>query len=192
MLEAVEGVYAPYQFGISTLLVITAMYAVLFATLRAFRAPPSVFVVVALFFTAVGLGRRFLFKGRRPARASMIVGGCFFVGLYLVYWVVGRGYLHHPFLLAPFDPLEGALFRGNHGLSGRAADCGCVLADPHAQGPVEPTWRPGRNRLTRIIHAPIVTRSVSEGGSRSWPRLRVALAIAQACAAIPGAANNPA
>ncbi len=110
MLEAVEGVYAPCQFGISTLLVITAMYAVLFATLRAFHAPPSVFVLVALFFTAVGLGRRFLFKGRQPAWASMIVGACFFVGLYLVYWVVGRGYLHHPFLLAPFDPLEGALF----------------------------------------------------------------------------------
>ena len=109
MLEAVEAVYAPYQFGISTLLVITAMYAVLFAALRACHASPSVFTVIALFFTAVGLGRRFLFKGRRPARASMIAGACFFVGLYIIYRLAfGQAYLYHPF--APFDPLEGAFF----------------------------------------------------------------------------------
>ena len=40
----------------------------------------------------------------------MIVGACFFVGLYLVYWVVGRGYLHHPFLLAHSTRWKGALF----------------------------------------------------------------------------------
>ena len=76
MLAAVEKVSASetpavtrevdvwYRFGIGTLLIITTMYAVLFAVLRAFRVSPLAFVVVALFFTAVGLGQKILFKVR--------------------------------------------------------------------------------------------------------------------------------
>ena len=75
---------AAFQFGIGTLLVVTTMYAVLFAILRACNAPPLTFVAVTLFFTAVGFGQRFLFEGRRPGQASMIVGACYFVGLYFV------------------------------------------------------------------------------------------------------------
>ena len=72
-----------FRFGISTLLVITAMYAVLFGILRASGASPSVFVVLALLFTAVGLGQRLLFRGQRPQKASMVSGACFFVVLYV-------------------------------------------------------------------------------------------------------------
>jgi hypothetical protein len=32
--------------------------------------------LVALFFTAIGLGQMLLFQGKRPRRASVIVGGC--------------------------------------------------------------------------------------------------------------------
>jgi len=67
----------PRQFDIGTLLVITAMYAVLFAVLRAFEATPLTFTFIALFFTSVGLGQAILFEGRRPQRASVIVGACF-------------------------------------------------------------------------------------------------------------------
>jgi len=67
----------PRRFGVSVLMVITAMYAVLFGMLQAIRAPVSVFFVIALFFTTIGLGQMFLFKGKRPRRASVLLGGCF-------------------------------------------------------------------------------------------------------------------
>ena len=126
MVRAAEGVSAletsaiareagvPRRFGVGTLLVITTMYAMLFAILRACGASPLVFVVLALLFTAVGLGQIFLFKGQRPQRASMIAGACFFVGLYVVYRVViGDEYFYLPF--APFDPVEGAFFGAIYG-----------------------------------------------------------------------------
>ena len=37
--------------------------------------------------------------------------------------------------------------------------------------------RPQRQRLARIIHGPIETRSVSEGDARTWPRLRFGLRL---------------
>jgi hypothetical protein len=114
MVEAVDKASTPVQFGIGTLLVITTMYAVLFASLRVLHAPPSVFVVIALLFTVVGLGQTFLYKGQRPRRASMIAGACFFVGLYVIYRVAfGDEYLYHFF--APFDPVEGAFFGAIYG-----------------------------------------------------------------------------
>ena len=48
-----------------------------FGLLRAFEATPLIFAFVALFFTVVGLGQMLLFKGKRPRRASVIVGACF-------------------------------------------------------------------------------------------------------------------
>lgn len=84
----------PRRFGMGTLLLITAMYAVLFAVLRAFGLPPSAFLFVALFFTAVGLGQMLLFKGERPRRASVVVGA----GFYAVATLVLFGYervVHH-------------------------------------------------------------------------------------------------
>ncbi|MGO8751196.1 MAG: alpha/beta fold hydrolase [Thermoguttaceae bacterium] len=76
---------APRQFGVGILMVITAMYAVLFSVLQAFGWPPIAFGVigglVALFFTAIGLGQMLLFQGKRPRRASVIVGGCLYPSL---------------------------------------------------------------------------------------------------------------
>ncbi|MEN6450207.1 MAG: hypothetical protein ABFC96_06935 [Thermoguttaceae bacterium] len=81
MLEAVAKACAPIQFGISDLLVITALYAILFGILRSFDLSPLAFAIVALGFTAVGLGQTFLFKGQRPRKASMIVGACYYVAV---------------------------------------------------------------------------------------------------------------
>ena len=64
----------PRQFGIGILMVITAMYAILFSVMRALRFPSTPFFIVALFFTVVGLGQMFLYKGQRPRRASAMVG----------------------------------------------------------------------------------------------------------------------
>jgi hypothetical protein len=89
----------PRRFGVSVLLVITAMYAVLFGVLQAIRAPFSVFFVIALFFTTIGLGQAFLFKGKRPRKASVLVGACFFpcLALFMVGWETSR-ILHEAFL----------------------------------------------------------------------------------------------
>ena len=111
----------PFQFGIGTLLVVTTMYAVLFAILRACNAPPLTFVAVTLFFTAVGFGQRFLFEGRRPGRASMIVGACYFVGLYFVDRVAfGDKAVYHPYRL--IEPVERSSVRSNVRVPGQAAD----------------------------------------------------------------------
>ena len=87
MLETMERVSAPEipaivheagvprQFGVGILMVITTMYAVLFAVLRA--SDPVTFVIITLFFTAVGLGEMLLFKRQRPQRASIIMGAVF-------------------------------------------------------------------------------------------------------------------
>ena len=98
----------PRRFGISTLLVITAMYAVPFAVLRTFGVRPSTFVVVAMFFTAVGLGQAILYKGQRPVRASMVAGACFFAGLSVVNMIVIGPLKAAPLPFAPFHPFEGA------------------------------------------------------------------------------------
>ncbi len=68
----------PRRFGVGILLVITTMFAVLFAIMQMLRLPPLAFAGIAVFFGAVGLGQMLLFKGERPRRASVIVGACFF------------------------------------------------------------------------------------------------------------------
>jgi hypothetical protein len=85
----------PRQFGVGALLLITAMYAVLFAILRASRSSPSEYLGIGLFFFAIGLGQMFLFEGQRPRRASVIVGACFPV----VCWIIG-------YLLGDLDGLD--------------------------------------------------------------------------------------
>jgi len=75
----------PCQFGISTLLLITAMYAVLFGVLRALSFPPLVFAETAIFLTAIGLGQIFLFKGQRPRMVSIIIGTCLCLGFFFLH-----------------------------------------------------------------------------------------------------------
>jgi hypothetical protein len=75
----------PNRFGVGTLLVISTMYAVLFAVWRFMKWPPIVLVWVALFFFAIGLGQMLLFSGQRPRRASVIVGACVYPFMLLAY-----------------------------------------------------------------------------------------------------------
>lgn len=74
------------RFGIRTMLLITAMYALLFGLLKWFQVGEGLCVLTVIFFTAVGLGRAFLFRGRRPVLAAAMVGGGFGVlfGLHAV------------------------------------------------------------------------------------------------------------
>lgn len=83
----------PRRFGVGILLVIATMYAVLFAIMRTLAFPPAAFVLIALFFTGVGLGQMLLFKGKRPRRASVIVGGILCPSLFLAVAVI-EGVVH--------------------------------------------------------------------------------------------------
>ncbi len=89
----------PRRFGMGILLVIMTMYAVLFAVLKALGTPPLGFVLIAGFFTVVGLGQMILFKGKRPRRASVLVGGCFLPCLYLGVVIYQRWRPHPPDLI---------------------------------------------------------------------------------------------
>jgi hypothetical protein len=73
----------PRRFGLGILMVITTMCAVLFTVLRVSRVPPAGFLVIVVFFVAIGLGQFLLFKGQRPRRASVIVGACLYPLLFL-------------------------------------------------------------------------------------------------------------
>jgi len=69
----------PRRFGMGVLLVITTMYAVLFAALQRFPPeaqgyPHEVFLAVVAFFTGVGVAQTVLYHGRNPRRASIISG----------------------------------------------------------------------------------------------------------------------
>ncbi len=64
----------PRRFGVGVMLVITTMYAVLFALMSSLRFPPSIFVATTFFFTGIGLAQAVLFKGRNPRVASILAG----------------------------------------------------------------------------------------------------------------------
>lgn len=68
----------PRRFGTAVLMLLVTMYAVLFATMESLRASPTIFVVVAVLFTGVGLGQVLLFEGKYPRAASIWVGACLF------------------------------------------------------------------------------------------------------------------
>jgi len=72
------AVGVPRQFSLAMLLLMMALYAVLFATLRVLHADPEVFIVVAVFFTGVGVGQTLLFGGKYPRAASIWVGAGLF------------------------------------------------------------------------------------------------------------------
>ncbi|MCR4411775.1 MAG: Clp protease N-terminal domain-containing protein [Thermoguttaceae bacterium] len=64
----------PRRFGLGTLLLITTMFAVLYASLQLLGAHPVVFVMVVVLFAGVGLGQMLLFGGKYPRAASIWVG----------------------------------------------------------------------------------------------------------------------
>jgi len=73
----------PRRFGIGTLFVVTAVFAVVFALLRAMGTSPTVYLVVASFFATIALGQVLLFEGRHPRAASIIAGMAFLPSAYL-------------------------------------------------------------------------------------------------------------
>ena len=63
----------------------------LFAVLKPLATSEVVFISVAMYVTAIGFGQMLLFKGKRPRRASIIVGACSYPLLMLcIYFLEAR------------------------------------------------------------------------------------------------------
>ena len=93
---ALKPAGVPRRFGVGTLLVITAFYAVLFGLLTSLGTEPAldgvsvVFIVVVptMFVTFVGIGQAVLFQGKKPRLASIVVGASAFLLMELVIVVI--------------------------------------------------------------------------------------------------------
>ena len=91
----------PRRFSIGALMAITALFAVLFGCLRTLDAHPGAYAVISGFVVLIGLGQVFLFGGKQPREASLLVGGAIFflgtVDIPVTVLVVGENY--EPFLV---------------------------------------------------------------------------------------------
>ncbi len=64
----------PRRFATGTLLLLVTLYAMMFSCLSWLCASPTVFVVLAVYLTAIGLAQMLLFGGEKPREASIWVG----------------------------------------------------------------------------------------------------------------------
>lgn len=75
MRGSVSKLYStPRRFDVTTIMVVTAAYAVLINVLRLFSVPSLEIVLFAGFVTLVGVGQAVLFRGKRPRLASILIG----------------------------------------------------------------------------------------------------------------------
>ena len=68
----------PRRFGMGALFAIMTLYAVVFAVMQSLGADPTVFVVMAVLLTGVGVGQTLLFDGKFPRAASICLGTVLF------------------------------------------------------------------------------------------------------------------
>lgn len=83
-----QAVGVPRRFGMAITMLIMTMYAVLFAAMKLLDFHPIAFVIIAVFFTGVGLGQMLLFRGRNPRAASIWAGAVLLPAETLVTWIV--------------------------------------------------------------------------------------------------------
>jgi hypothetical protein len=79
-----KQVGVPRRFTIGTLLIITAMYALLFGGMKAMGLHPIWFITVAVFVTGVGAAQALLYGGKNPRKASINAGRLLSAIIYLV------------------------------------------------------------------------------------------------------------
>ena len=73
-----KAVGVPRRFSLAALLLIVTCYALLFAGMQSLGATPTVFAVIAVFVTGVGVAQTLLFGGKYPRAASIWAGACLF------------------------------------------------------------------------------------------------------------------
>jgi hypothetical protein len=66
--------HVPRRFGIGTMMIITACFAVLFSILKVVGASWQAYVFIPSVIVGAGLAQMLLFRGRRPRTASVIAG----------------------------------------------------------------------------------------------------------------------
>jgi len=69
---------APRRFDVFTILSVLAFFAIAFAILTALKAPAEFIGGLSVFVTLIGLGQAFLWKGKKPRLASIVVGAFYF------------------------------------------------------------------------------------------------------------------
>lgn len=92
----------PRRFDLTTVLVVTLAYSLLFGGLRLLRLRPMAVSEVAGFVTCVAIGQALLFGGKKPRLSSVLVGVICLLGIYLVYALTRDASLfefHHRVLL---------------------------------------------------------------------------------------------
>jgi hypothetical protein len=68
----------PRRFGLSVMLSITTLFAIVFSTLQLYDAQPEVYVILGVLLFGVAVGQMFLFKGAFPRAASVWTGTVLF------------------------------------------------------------------------------------------------------------------
>jgi hypothetical protein len=71
-----KAVGVPRRFSLAALMLIVTCYAVLFAGMQLLGATPTIFAVIAVFVTGVGVAQTLLFGGKYPRAASVWAGTC--------------------------------------------------------------------------------------------------------------------
>ncbi len=85
----------PRRFGIGSIMVVTAAFALLFVILRAIGAPGATYALSMLFIVVIGLAQALLFGGENPRVASILAGAVSFPLISIV-----------SMLFAPNGPLQ--------------------------------------------------------------------------------------
>lgn len=71
-----EALYSvPRRYDLASMFAISVAYAMLFAIMRAFSAPPSISLLTGVFLAVVGAAQAVMFEGNSPREASIISGG---------------------------------------------------------------------------------------------------------------------
>jgi hypothetical protein len=89
---------APRRFDLSTIMVVTAAYALMFSVINALFSSiggaAGISIMVGLFVTLVGVGQAFMYGGRKPRTASILVGvtlTCLIMFGSMLFFDSGRG-----------------------------------------------------------------------------------------------------
>jgi hypothetical protein len=79
----------PRRFGIATLMILTAVFALLFGVLKMLAMPPEGFACITFFVVAIAVSQAVLFKGKDSRGASIYSGVVVFYLIMLVVYLTG-------------------------------------------------------------------------------------------------------
>ena len=82
----------PRRFSIGTMMILVTAFAVLFAVLKTFSAPPAAFIVITIFVGGIAACQSLLFKGKKPRLAS-VIGGSVMYGVGMIVATIASS--HH-------------------------------------------------------------------------------------------------